>query len=184
MDTNTQRAPARTTKEHRDKVLKEMLEYHKGTFELLGVANPQSRFYPKSVFTPKGATGRYISLFERELCDPDGFYTELTDNMYNVENPLKRTLYRFRGNEHSKEEYLKDSNGNYGERWYVPVDDLEEINVTSLVLNRNSEEEEVEAETGVQDAPYAKMTIRDYAAIQWKKPVSQKAWLNDLIKKV
>jgi hypothetical protein len=28
------------------------------------------------------------------------------------------------------------------------------------------------------------MTIRDYAAIQWKLPVSSKPWLNELIKSI
>jgi hypothetical protein len=27
------------------------------------------------------------------------------------------------------------------------------------------------------------MSIRDFAAIIWRKPVSEKQWLNDLIKK-
>lgn len=31
------------------------------------------------------------------------------------------------------------------------------------------------------DLPYTKMSLRDYAAIQWKRPVSHKKWLNELI---
>ena len=37
-------------------------------------------------------------------------------------------------------------------------------------------------DTTVRDSPYEKMTMRDYCAIQWKRPVSEKQWLNDLIK--
>ena len=33
------------------------------------------------------------------------------------------------------------------------------------------------------DVPYDSMTLRDFAAIQWKKPVSHKRWLNELITK-
>ena len=33
-----------------------------------------------------------------------------------------------------------------------------------------------------EDAPYSEMTIRDYMAIQTGKPVSNKAWLNELVK--
>ena len=32
------------------------------------------------------------------------------------------------------------------------------------------------------DAPLSQMTIRDLAAIMLKKPVSNKAWLNEIIK--
>jgi hypothetical protein len=33
------------------------------------------------------------------------------------------------------------------------------------------------------DVSYSEMTIRDIAAIIWKKPVSNKLWLNSLIEK-
>jgi hypothetical protein len=33
-----------------------------------------------------------------------------------------------------------------------------------------------------QDAPVDQLTIRDLAAILWKKPISSKKWLNDLMK--
>ena len=35
----------------------------------------------------------------------------------------------------------------------------------------------------IPDTLYSEMTIADYAAIMWKKPVSNKQWLNDLITK-
>jgi hypothetical protein len=34
-----------------------------------------------------------------------------------------------------------------------------------------------------KDAFVSEMTIQDFAAIMWKKPVSNKQWLNDLITK-
>jgi len=38
--------------------------------------------------------------------------------------------------------------------------------------------------TTVDDAPYSDMTIRDYIAIHTGKPVSNKGWLNELIKQI
>jgi hypothetical protein len=34
-----------------------------------------------------------------------------------------------------------------------------------------------------EDSPMSDMTITDFAAIMWKKPVSNKLWLNSLISK-
>ena len=42
----------------------------------------------------------------------------------------------------------------------------------------------VEADVNViPDILYSEMTIADYAAIMWKKPVSNRQWLNELITK-
>ena len=38
-----------------------------------------------------------------------------------------------------------------------------------------------EEETAGSDVPYSAMTLRDYAAIKWKKPISPRDWLNKLI---
>jgi hypothetical protein len=34
-----------------------------------------------------------------------------------------------------------------------------------------------------KDAPMSKMTMKDHCAIEWRLPVSDKQWLNDLIRK-
>ena len=42
--------------------------------------------------------------------------------------------------------------------------------------------EELSLDLPSEDESMAEITIRDFAAIMWKQPVSSKTWLNDLIK--
>ena len=42
--------------------------------------------------------------------------------------------------------------------------------------------EELSLDLPSEDEGMAEITIRDFAAIMWKQPVSKKSWLNDLIK--
>ena len=79
-------------------------------------------------------------------------------------------------------------------RYFIPVESLVDV---SLLHGLKVEEIKVEQEVIEQeeifeftkdigagsDIPFSAMSLRDYAAIKWHKPVSQKIWLNELISK-
>ena len=178
----------------RKKRLAEIYEYHEPIFSMLGVS--ESSFYPKVKF--KWNDEFHISLYERELTK-NPFYIEVINDDYSPEDP-NRTLYMFRGNQHSINEYFEKKNTNeFGEysRYFVPLSDFEKVDIQSSITPQVKQtlftgpklspmvldiEDEVSDEE--EDALMSKLTIRDHAAIQWKLPVSNKKWLNNLIKKI
>lgn len=173
---------SKPTPEIRKKIVDEMLSFHNPTFMILKESRPN--FYPKSTFRWK--EGTYISLYERELTS-NTFYTELVNDFYEPLEPEKRTLYRWKGNSSHVEEYYKTETNGGGYRYFVPVDELEEINVTTVALHAGTTVRESQPVVDVdepdeKDSPISKMTIRDRCAIEWKIPVSEKKWLNDLIR--
>ena len=192
----------RPSTDERNQIFSEMKEFHKNTFSLLKVDSSKN-FYPKTTFNWKD--GVYVSLYERELISP-AFYTEFVDDFYNPKDTVKRKLFLWKGNKEHVNEYYKKDEGTYV-RWFVPIDEFEEINVTSIALksqigglstkNLNEKPKPVKKiteelppfeldddDTEEKDAPMSKMTIKDQCAIQWKIPVSDKKWLNNLINQV
>ena len=169
---------------------------HLPLFAKEGVANP--KFFPKMAYKHNGEL--VISFFEREIYGGVNIYTEFVSRDYTPEDKDRR-LFKWIYNPEYKTEYvLSEPHQATGDRRYlIPVDEL--INVdeyhNGVVITESVEElEEEESEkTSVEDEEipfnlgdadadisYEHMTLRDYCAIQWKKPVSQRAWLNSLIK--
>lgn len=173
-----------------DKV-KKMMEYHEPAFHMLNESNPS--FYPKNPFMWNEE--EHVSMMKSELTSKV-FYTELVDKNYDPSDP-NRTLYRFRGNPNYINEYFsKTEIGKTGEynRYFVPLQDFEKVDLSTLfpdekpveftgpklsVPSYNDDEDDDN-----EDALMSKLTIRDHAAIQWKLPVSNKEWLNKLIKQI
>lgn len=181
--------------EDRTQKIKRMTEYHEPAFHMLNEDNPS--FYAKNPFIWNDE--QHISLMKNELiCNV--FYTELVDKNYDPLDP-NRTLYRFRGNPNYVNEYFsKIEVGKTGEykRYFVPLHELEKVDLSTLfpedkpkVVKEFSSPkltlpfvEEVDDRNDEEDALMSKLTIRDHAAIQWKLPVSNKEWLNKLIKQI
>lgn len=188
-------ARTRPTTEERNQIVADMIKFHAPVFEILGVQKPN--FYPKALFEWKGT--KVISLYERELTASE-FYLELCNDFYEPNQPRK--LLRWRGNPAHVEEYLKVE-GKYGERFYVPIEELEEVDITPLIKKKEEKIVQdakvamstfgvsaidtapfvLDDERGSQDELASKMTIRDHCAIKWGLPVSQKDWLNELVLK-
>lgn len=60
----------------------------------------------------------------------------------------------------------------------------QEVSHAPIIGNKyNNKTDETKKTSSVEDAPMTEMTIRDYAAIKLKKPISNKKWLNDIIVK-
>lgn len=142
---------------------------HDATFEKLGVVNPI--YIPKVIF----GTPKVFYLFPSELKPERDIYIEMVDKEYNSEDPDRR-LYRWKfqvdyNNMYAKKEF-KDS-GEFMS--IIPFDELE-------LIEEESDADEFNIPNPDEDAPISELTIRDLAAILTGKPVSQKAWLNKIMK--
>ena len=172
----------------------EVRNYHRGVIEDLGISIYD--FNMKSPF--KDDNGRIVvGIFASEFKKPKGFFFELIDSSLNPTDP-DRKVYRIAPNNSFHEEYELNEKGSY----LVPLEEIRCSHPSSIALNKMGAFTNVEdvfkvtrtaqieannsnipkAPAPMEDTPYSEMTIRDYYAIHTGKPVSAKAWLNDLIK--
>ena len=107
-------------------------------------------------------------------------YTEFVSRDYEPEDPERR-LWKWVYNDSYDEEYAKsDPHPTTGDKRYlIPIEELIEVEVKQEVKQKEILFEPLPDANA--DVPFNAMTLRDYAAIQWKLPVSHKAWLNNLI---
>ena len=171
-------------KSKREKV-QELLIHHKEILELEGVSNP--KFIPRLCYKHKGEL--IIGFYKIEIEGGVDIYTEFCDRNFVPEDP-KRTLYKWYYNPEYADEYeLSDPHPSTGDRRYlIPIEELVNLNeVYETNLKKENTTEGIQTDLfdtlpdPGSDIPYKAMTLRDYAAIQWKRPVSQKKWLNELI---
>jgi hypothetical protein len=150
--------------------VRELRKAQQPVFDALDV--PQAMYCPKMFYTPSGKSELYVSFFITELQRGQDIYTEMVSRDYNSEDN-SRTLYRWNYNELWKTQY--ESTGTTPERYLIPVSELEKVTI--------GEEPEEEPDLDEDDFPISDMSIRDFAAIMWLRPISRHTWLNDLIKK-
>jgi hypothetical protein len=180
-----------TSAERREKT-EQLLQEHKWIFDILKEEEPL--FIPKSAYIPRGKNEHFVSFFPSELIRKQDIYTEFVSYDLVPEDP-NRTLYKLKANPFYDEEYEKTDDANF--RYLVPVKELEKIVISNPEAdNEFSELDEIitlkkpEAEAkpkinlseDVSDIPLSEISVRDFAAIMLKKPISNKEWLNKLIK--
>jgi hypothetical protein len=102
-------------------------------------------------------------------------------------------LYKWKFNPYYDTEYDKTEANINGQLMYlIPIAELSNVTIEAL---KPSVKEEVVEEIVFEDGPaedafttldenIKHMTIKDAAAILWKRPVSEKAWLNELINQI
>lgn len=137
-----------------------------------------SIYIPKMAFTSAGQE-TLMMFFESELSMEKDIYTECVSRDYAPEDE-ERTLYKFKHNPFFKEEYQKKETKTGVEAYLVPISEL--LNISK---KQKSEDLEKAKNFKLLTPPKSnteKMTIKDYCAIHWKLPVSDKEWLNNLIK--
>ena len=109
---------------------------------------------------------------------PKNVYTEFISSEYIPEDP-KRTLYKWVFNPHWRTEYdIIEATESIQERYMIPVAELR-------IVQQPVAQKEIklqQLDLGPTDEPFNMLTIRDLAAIMLKKPVSNKQWLNEIIK--
>jgi hypothetical protein len=173
--------------------LKEVRDFHSQLISDLGINT--SDFNMKTQF--RDDHGRLvIGIFPSEFKKVKGFFFELVDFDL-IPTSSDRKVYRVPPSSSFDDEYELGSKGAY----LVPIEELKVINPQSVVLNKQSAfvddknvfkitQKAQEASQPKQpsplkeDAPYSDMTIRDYVAIHTGKQVSNKEWLNELIKQI
>ena len=176
---------------NRKEKTEELVKYHQKVFDALDISNPL--FIPKCAYRPYGKDELYMGFFKSELSRDQDIYTEFTSIALEPEDPT-RTLYKWKHNPFYDEEYeTTDANAQGHVRYLIPVSELIKIKAETKKTETKKTEIDTEEVNGLfpdfddimdsdLDAPLSSLTIRDLAAILLKKPVSNKKWLNDLIK--
>jgi hypothetical protein len=158
--------------------MKKLREFHQPMLDALGLSD--ATFIPKLAYVPHGKTERFNALFLSEISKGVDLYIEFADSN-NLPQFEDRALYRWKFNPHFEEEYEKtEPSSTTGQvRYLVPIAEL-----TKVELPEHSQPEiPFDLTDPEQDLPMNQMTMRDYAAIHMRKPVSRKPWLNELITK-
>jgi hypothetical protein len=177
---------------------RKLREFHQPTFNSLGIVNPT--IYGKLFYFPTGKTEKYTSLFFNEINKGNDIYLEAT-NRDLIPEDAERTLYVLKSNPHFQEEYeMTEPEITNSTRFLIPVSELKIVKKYTtgeispvieepLIEDTDAEKEIIEKTvfdfsntTLLGESLITEMTIRDFAAIMLKKPVSNKAWLNEIIK--
>tara|TARA_R110002153_G_scaffold45847_1_gene129183 strand:- start:2538 stop:3086 length:549 start_codon:yes stop_codon:yes gene_type:complete len=179
MGISTKKDKDNTSPTKREKV-QSLMEKHKPLFEKEGVFNP--KFIPRMAYKHEGEL--IVGFYPKEIYGDQNIYTEFCSRDYEPEDSQRR-LWKWIYNPDFETEYkTSEPHPTTGDvRYFVPVDELIDVatqhkdNPEQLQLSLK------DLDGDVPDMPYDAMSIRDYAAIKWKKPVSSKKWLNELITK-
>jgi hypothetical protein len=163
-----------------------MEEFHRSTFDALRIEEPF--FIPKLFYKPTGLPEKCIALFASEVAKGLDVYTENAD-AENISLDPDRRLYKWRYNLNFREEYSSsESNGSI--RYFIPVSELILIKTNSpdiLLEEKAKGPEQIKLDLKVhvdqEDIFLSNATLRDFAAVILKQPVSNKEWLNELIQK-
>lgn len=172
ISTVTASNPTAITTEERKKRIADLRLKHQPVFDSLGI--PDALFFPKMAYYPKGGDEKVLSFFPSELKKGYDIYTEFVSRDYETED-AERTLWKWSYNPHWEEEYEQTPDAQ--PRYLIPVREL--IKVTVPTVSHNALDL---FSQDLQDIPMSEMTARDLAAILLRKPVSNKAWLNELVK--
>tara|TARA_B100001094_G_C18148807_1_gene782439 strand:+ start:563 stop:1132 length:570 start_codon:yes stop_codon:yes gene_type:complete len=172
------------SKTKREKIL-DLMEKHKPLFDREGVTAP--KFIPRMAYKHNGEL--IIGFYPKEMYGEQDIYTEFCSRDYEPEDP-DRTLYKWIYNSNYETEYqASDPHPTTGDvRYFIPVDEL--VAVEQALREDGKLDPEGTQQVLFEDfdkrspdVPYDAMTLRDYAAIKWREPVSHKKWLNELITK-
>jgi len=178
--------PAVSKKERAD----QMKEFHKETFASLGLTDPF--FLPKLCYretkTPNAPQENIVSFFASEMAKGVDIYIEYADFENKLQYPnATRSLFKWRYNSNYAQEYVHTQEEK--PRYFVPVAELirvkeylpEEEKKTTPTANCLTPDEQKFRLDGKEDLPLKEATLRDLAAIMWRRPISDKKWINDLI---
>jgi hypothetical protein len=189
----------------------ELLRKHEPLFKILKINDPL--FILKNAYFISGKKGRFIQLFESEVSKEKDIYMEFVNKELKpdlTDRPLFKLKYNpFYKEEYEMETKMTEEGREY-DVYIVSVSELiviledsseisyslyesglyEKVKVSPFPdFNQYFEKEYLSKEVTLddilvgEDAPINDMSISDFAAIIWKKPVSNKVWLNSLIEK-
>jgi hypothetical protein len=183
MQLKTKKEPvARSNKEK----INDLRVKHQELFVSIGAVD--ALFFPKMAYMGQSKE-KIISFFPSEISRGEDIYTEFVSRDYESEDP-QRKLYKWKFNPFYETEYATTPphpvTGDI--RYEIPIDELIEVTngegeVAFEVEDASFSAAELDAAlpNAEVDLPLSEMTMRDYAAIHLGKPVSRKAWLNEVI---
>lgn len=148
-------------------------DFHKKVFDFYNLHEPF--FTAKMAYNPPGLHEKHVHFFESELKRASDIYIELVNKEYDPETQ-ERYLFRWIYNPHWNEEY-EIRTVNNSQRIYIPCSELEVVGI-----NGKSPEDEKGNTVNEDDCDINDMTLRDLAAIMLKQEVSNKSWLNKIIR--
>jgi len=159
------------TKEEKEQKLLDAREYHKDILQHYNAKATDFNF--KKEFMD--ARQKVVGIFPSEFKKDNGFFLEFIDSNLDPTDK-ERKLYRLQPTENYEDIYNLLQSGSYA----VPLEDLE---VASIPVKEKKKDFEVNFDTlnEIKDDNISNMTITDFAAIMWMKPVSTRPWLNNLI---
>ncbi len=128
---------------------------------------------------------RIVQLYPSEIRNAKGrdIFIEFTSLDY-VPEEDPRMLRRWKYNPNWETDYqLLETKSKTGIKFYaVPVDEIPPFKIEKQQQMSFRDPEEDDIDFSVDDAELGEMSLRDFAAIMWKSPVSQRPWLNELIR--
>jgi hypothetical protein len=183
------------SREERSRKMEELISKHAEYLD--SVSARKNQFKGKVKFFSKSANEEVISCFPSELNNEDGIYLEFTTDQL-VPISEGRELYYLKHNPFWEEEYAKNT---YIEKikeytYLVPINLLNKVDTSqpqqnpSQILKQNKKTNQTELFDSNflmdfdEDLMFNQMSVRDLAAILWQQPVSQREWLNKLIREV
>jgi len=183
----------------------EFYPFWKPLFEKIGESNPAFKSklcYNSAEFIVEGEKQPAIRFFQSELNSGHDMYIELCNWDYNFYEPMFRKLYKLKADptwETQSDKYVQSNNARHV-TYAVKLADLELVNETSITKATPQFEEEKEASSKAEsthsmeeedysdlyrekeDAHPTTMTMRDKYCMIQNVPLTNKPWLNDLIK--
>jgi len=183
-------------KKHIKEITTEYLPFWQNLFNHMGISSP--RFGSKLCYMGKEFGEERVEcvrFWASELSSNQDFYIEMFDWDQENYDRKNRKLYRLVNNPNWKlntKKYVEVETSVEGRNTYaVRLSDLELVNstpVTSAYADVITIEEESEDDlfpgmySEKEDSHFSAMTMRDYYCVKQNVPMSNKEWLNDLIK--
>ncbi len=175
--------------DERKKRVAELREYHQPYFESVG--EPRAKFTAKMLY---GYPADKSKFFYSEIGSDVPLYVEFVTWDYRPSEERKLYMYKF--NPNYDEQFVKEQTDSGIDMYVVPLEHFRlvtgDASPVSNPIVTHHEEPKVNPQASLEldfdiinpdeDCPADNITLRDWAAILLKAPVSRKEWLNKLIK--
>jgi len=158
---------------------------------LLKAIGAENKLYSPKMAYNWGDSGICMGFYKSELESGD-IYAEKIDINVDSEDS-SRTLYKIKKNSYYNDEYSsKPKSAKEDRKWFIPVEEMEIVSRDILKVKPKSakiqtvetNKDDVYNLQSNNDLPMSEMTMKDFLAIMTKSPISNKSWLNELIKSI
>lgn len=167
------------TNEERKKRVAELKEHHQSYFDSIGES--KARFTAKMLY----GNPEKSKFFYSEIGNDSPLYVEFVTRDYVPQAARNLYVYKFRADYDSF--FIKEQTESGLEMYVVPFENFtkvasDEEPVKQLGIAQGSLDLDFDIINPDEDCPMDNITLRDWASILLRVPVSRKEWLNKLIK--